>query len=468
MPTRPPAMLTLLAPFAPHRARRVWQRALVLIAGAILAPGRRTVCAALRAMGLSQTRHGTRYHRVLNRARWSSRALARVLLGLLVAAFAPAGPLVVGLDEPVERRWGAPLAAKGRYRDAVRSSKGYFVKVSGRRWRGLLLLVPLPWAGRVGALPFLTVRAPSARRDRAAGRRHKTLTDRARQALLQRRRWRPDRAIVVLADSGYAVIALLARCARLATPVAVITRRRLDAALYEPAPARRSGQPGRPRKQGQRLPTRAARRADPATAWAAVAVAHWYGQGARTVAVASDTAIWYHTGRPPVPVRWVLIRDPEGRFATQARRCTDLAATPAQILARFVRRWQLGVTFAGVRRHLGVATRRQWSDRASRRTTPALFGLCSLGTRYAHPRMGPTAATTRQAAWYHKPLPTFADALALVRRELGGQAAFCLSAGEADLVHVPRALVERFTDALCYAACVSTNGQSRGYNGFAY
>ena len=155
---------TLLAPFAPHLARRVWHHALVLIAGAILAPGRRTVCAALRAMGLSQTRHGTRYHRVLNRARWSRRALARVLLGLLVAAFAPAGPPVVGLDETIERRWGAPIAAKGPYRDAVRSSKGYFVKVSGLRWRGLLLLVPLPWAGRVGALPFLTVLAPSARR----------------------------------------------------------------------------------------------------------------------------------------------------------------------------------------------------------------------------------------------------------------------------------------------------------------
>ncbi len=452
MPTLPPALITLLAPFAPHLARRVWQHALVLVAGALLAPGRRTVCAALRAMGLSQTRHWTRYHRVLNRARWSSRALARVLLGLLVAAFAPEGPLGVGLDETIERRWGAQIAAKGLYRDAVRSSKGYFVKVSGLRWLCLMLLVPIPWAGRVWALPFLTILAPSARHDREAGRRHKTLTDWARQALLLLRRWLPDRAIVVVADSGYAVIALLARCARLAAPVAVITRLRLDAALYEPAPARRPGQLGRPRVKGQRLPTLAAHCADPTTAWASVTVANWYGQGARTVEVTSGTAIWYHTGLPPVAVRWVLIRDPEGRSATQALLCTDLTVDPAQVLAWFVLRWQLEVTFEEVRRHLGVETQRQWSDRAILRTTPALFGLFSLVTLYAHPRMEPTAATTRRAAWYHKPLPTFADALALVRRELWGQLAFCMSAGEADLVKVPRALVERFTDALCYAA----------------
>src|SRR3954449_4060831 len=161
MPTLPPAMLHLLLPFAPLLSRRVWRHALVLVAGALLTPGRRTVCAALRALGLGQDTHWTRYHRVLNRARWSGRAVARVLLGLLVAAFAPEGPLVVGRDETIERRWGARIAAKGLYRDAVRASKGYFVKVSGRRWRCLMLLVPLPWAGRGWALPFLTILAPS-------------------------------------------------------------------------------------------------------------------------------------------------------------------------------------------------------------------------------------------------------------------------------------------------------------------
>lgn len=452
MPTLPPAMLHLLAPFAPLFARRVWCHALVLVAGAILTPGRRTVCAALRVMGLSQTRRWTCYHRVLNRAKWSSLAASRVLLGLLVAVFAPAGPVVVGADETIERRWGAKIAAKGLYRDAVRSSKDYFVKVSGLRWLCLMLLVPIPWAGRTWALPFLTILAPSERHDRGRGRRHKTLTDWARQALLLLRRWLPGRALVVVADSGYAAIALLARCARLANPITVVTRLRLDAALYAPAAPRRAGQMGRPRKKGQRLPSLAARLADPATAWTTVTVADWYGEGARTVEVASDTAVWYHSGLPPVPIRWVLIRDPQGGFDPQALLCTDLAADPAQILAWFVLRWRLEVTFEEARRHLGVESQRQWSDRAILRTTPALLGLFSLVTVYAHPRMGPTGDLVRQAAWYHKARPTFADALALVRRELWGQVAFCMSTGGTDLAKVPRALVARFTDALCYAA----------------
>ena len=452
MPALPPAMLHLLAPFAPLFARRVWCHALVLVAGAILTPGRRTVCAALRVMGRSQTKRWTRYHRVLNRAKWSSLAVSRVLLGLLVAAFAPCGPVVVGVDETIERRWGAKIAAKGLYRDAVRSSKDYLVKVSGLRWLCLMLIVPLPWAGRAWAWPFLTILAPSERYGREQRRRHKKLTDWARQALLLLRRWLPERALVVVADSGDAAIALLARCARLANPIAVVTRLRLAAALYEPAAPRRAGQMGRPRKKGRRLPTLAARLADPATAWTTVVVANWYGEGARTVEVASDTAVWYHTGLPPVPIRWVLVRDPQGGFDPQALLCTDLAAEPAQILAWFVLRWQPEVTFEEARRHLGVESQRPWSDRAILRTTPALFGLFSLVTLDAHPRREPTGARGRQAAWYHKPFPTFADALALVRRELWGQVAFCMSDRGTDLVKVPRALLERFADALCYAA----------------
>ncbi len=452
MQTLPCAMLQLLAPFAPLFSARVWRHALVLVAGTILAPGKRTVCAALRAMGLSGSKHFARYHRVLNRAKWSSLAVSRVLLGLLVAAFAPSGPVVVGVDETIERRWGAQIAAKGRYRDAVRSSKGYFVKVSGLRWLCLMLLVPLPWAGRAWALPFLTILAPSERHDREHGRRHKQLTDWARQALLLLRRWLPGRALVVVADSGYAAIALLARCARLANPLALVTRLRLDAALYEPAAPRQPGQLGRPRKKGKRLPTLAARLADPATAWTTVTVANWYGEGPRTVEVASATAVWYHSGLPPVPIRWVLIRDPQGRVAPQALLSTDLPAEPAQVLAWFVLRWQLEVTFEEARRHLGVETQRQWSDLAILRTTPALFGLFSLVTLYAHPRLGPTGDLVRQAAWYHKPFPTFSDALALVRRELWAQTAFCMSASDPDVVEVPRAFVERLTDALCYAA----------------
>jgi hypothetical protein len=446
-------MLLLLAPFAPLFSRRVWPSALVLVAGAILAPGARTVAAALRVVGLAQDRRFERYHRVLSRARWSGLAVSRTLLGLLIAAFVPDGPLVIGLDETVERRRGAKIAAKGIYRDPVRSSRSHFVKASGLRWVCLMLLVPIPWARRVWALPFLTALAPSERYDREHGRRHKALTDWARQLLAVVRRWWPDRPIVAVADSTYAALEFLAACRSWPNPVTVVTRLRLDAALYAPAPPRRPGQTGRPRLKGERLPTLAALAADPKTAWVSTAVADWYGGGARTVEVASASATWYHPGLPPVPLRWVLIRDPQGRFATQALLCTGQDAAPAQILAWFVRRWQLEVTFEEARRHLGVETQRQWSEPAIRRTTPAVLGLFSVVTLAAQRRLTePPGGLLRQAAWYRKDVPTFADALASVRREVWAQQAFCTSANGADAVKVPRRFVERLTETLCYAA----------------
>ncbi len=452
MHTLPPAMILLLRPFAPRFSKRVWLHVQVLLAGAILAPAQRTVTAALRVMGLGDSPHFQRYHRVLNRASWSSLAASRVLLRLLVAAFVPDGPLVVGVDETLERRTGAQIAAKGVYRDAVRSSHSHFVKATGLRWVSLMLLTPIPWARRVWALPFLTALAPSERSDAQQGRRHKALTDWAWQLLLVVRRWWPERAIVAVADSGYAAIRLLARCIALPQPITVITRLRLDAALYEPAPPRQPHQNGRPRKKGVRLPTLTARATDPATHWQAVTVADWYGKGERTVELLSESAVWYHTGLPPVPIRWVLIRDPQGRFATQALLCTDRTVTPQQVIAWFVRRWQIETTFEEVRRHLGVETQRQWSPLAIARTTPVLLGLFSLVTLLAHPHLTEHDTPLRQAAWYRKRAPTFADALALVRPEIWAHATFCMSSEDAEMVKVPRTLVERFTETLCYVA----------------
>jgi len=452
MSTLPGTMIRLLAPFLPLFSKRVWGHVEVLVAGAILVPGRRTVTAALRVMGRDQERQFQRYHRVLNRARWSSLTVSRVLLGLLVTTFVPTGPILLGLDETLERRRGAKIAAKGIYRDPVRSSHSHFVKASGLRWVCLMLLVPIPWAGRVWALPFLTALAPSERYHRERDRQHKTLTEWARQLLLQVHRWLPERALVVVADSTYASLELLASCQRGFRPITVITRLRLDAALYEPAPARQPGQLGRPRLKGQRLPTLAARLADPTTQWATATIAHWYGAGERQVELASDTAVWYHSGLPPVPIRWVLIRDPLGQFEPQALLCTDLAVEPAQIVAWFILRWQLEVTLQEVRRHMGVETQRQWSALAIRRTTPAVLGLFSLVTLLAHERFRHGVGPIRQAAWYAKQQPTFADALALARADLWAHLPFCMSSRDADMVKVPRAIVERLTDTLCYTA----------------
>lgn len=453
MQTLPTRMLHLLSPFAPLFSERVWAHAQVLLAGAILAPGKRTVAAALRVMGLGHLRRLHRYHLVLSRATWSSREASRVLLGLLIRTFCPdGGPLILGIDETLERRRGKKIAARGIYRDAVRSSHEHFVKASGLRWVCAMLLVPIPWAGRVWALPFLSALAPSERYAAERGKQHKKLTDWARQMLLLVRRWHPEREIVVVADRTYASLKLLDRCPSLTNPITFITRLRLDAALYEPAPPRRPGQMGRPRLKGERLPNLSAVVEDPATAWTPIAVRDWYGEGGRVVEIATARAVWYSTGLYAVPLRWMLVRDPRGAFATQALLCTDLDADPKRILSWFVMRWQMEATFQEARRHLGVETQRQWSDLAIRRTTPALLGLFSLVTLLAHQRTPRTASIVRQTAWHRKAHPTFSDAIALVRRELWVHATFRGSSLKADTVKVPRVLVDRLTEAVCYAA----------------
>jgi hypothetical protein len=444
-----------LAPFAPLFSRRVWQHARLLLVGAILAPGARTVGSALRAMGLDQHERFHRYHRVLSRARWSSLQASRILLGLLIEAFVGEGRLIVGIDETLERRYGKRISARGVYRDPVRSTHETFVKSSGLRWVCMMLLVEVPWASRVWALPFLSALAPSERYAAKRGRRHKKITEWAWQMLLVLRRWYPRREIVAVADRAYASLKLLDRCRKLSDPITFVTRLRLDAALYEPAPPRRPGQIGRPRLKGERLPNLSEVAQNPATEWEPTKIANWYGSGERTVEIASERAVWYSTGLFAVPIRWVLIRDPEGGFKNQALLCTDLDADPEEILRWFVMRWQLEVTFQETRRHLGFETQRQWSELAIRRTTPALLGMFSLVALIAHRQMKQAAGTLRRrAAWYHKAHPTFADALALVRKELWAQEerTFCGSPSETDTVKVPRVFVERLTDAVCYAA----------------
>jgi hypothetical protein len=439
-------------PFAPLFSEPVFCRALTLLVGAILTPGRRTVTNALRVLGRQHTPHFQNFHRVLNRARWSSRQAARILLLALVQTFAPNGPVLLGIDETLERRQGEKIAARGIYRDAARSSRAYLNKAGGLRWVCLMLLAWVPWAQRVWALPFLSVLAPSERYHQERGLRHKPLSDWARQLIRQVRRWLPERLLVVVADSSYAVLTLLAACRSLRPAVLFVTRLRLDAALYEPAPPRTPGQLGRPRVKGKRLPTLAQVLANPKTSWEKVSVPRWYSQGKREVEVVTGTGVWYHTGMPVVPLRWVLIRDPQGKFAAQALLCTDQSVAPAQILAWFVQRWQLETTFQEVRTHLGVETQRQWNDLAVQRTTPVLLGLFSLVTLLAHQQAAADALWIRQAAWYRKATPTFSDALAAVRRRLWRHTYSCSSPEKGEGEKSTAAWLECLTETLSYAA----------------
>jgi hypothetical protein len=447
----PIAFSSAIGGFAPVFSRPVWQRGKVLMTGAILAPGKRTVTAMLQIMGRRAASDFQTYHRVLNRAVWSPLTASRLLLRLLVAVFSPSGAVVLGLDDTIERRRGEQITAKGIYRAPVRSSHTHLVKVSGLRWLACMLLVPLAWADRVWALPFLTVLYPSERFYAQRGRRHQPLTARAWQMIRLLARWVPEREIICGADSSFAVLELLAQVKRLPR-ASMITRLRLDAALYDPPPHRTPGTQGRPRLKGKRRPTLEAVLADARTQWTTGRVAQWYGEGPREVEVTTDIAVWYHTAKPPVVLRWLLIRDPQKRFKAQALLSTNLAHTLEQMLTWFVQRWTLEGTFEEARAHLGMETQRHWSERAIARTTPALLSLYCIVTLTAQQLIDKGETCVRSTAWYSKTRPTFSDAIAWVRRHLWEHLHFSTSQQETEMIKIPRVLLERFMEALCYAA----------------
>lgn len=448
MQTIPSELAALFAAFAPLFTQPTFRNALILLEGAILALGPRTVAAALRATGRQDDPHFQNYHRVLSRARWDCRKGSEILLRLLVRVFAPAGMLTFGIDDMIERRWGPEIKARGIYRDPVRSSRSCFVKTSGLRWVSMMLLAEVPWAQRVWALPFLTVLAPSERFAANTGRRHKTIVDWARQMALQVRRWLPDRQITLVFDLAYSGQQILEA---LRHHVTVITQLRLESALYDFPPPRKPGQRGRARKVGKKLPKLSERLLDPSTPWQRVRAA-WYGGREMELDIVSDTALWYYKGNPAVPIRWVLVRDPLGKLEPRAFLSTDLSMDALAILRTYIRRWPIEVTFEESRRHLGIETQRQWNDLAILRATPCLLGVFSIVTLLADRLNARGLLQVRNAAWYEKRCPTFSDALAAVRRDLWASAFSSYSTANTDCDQIPELLLQRLTDALAYAA----------------
>jgi DDE superfamily endonuclease len=433
MPPLPEAIILVLAPFAPLFSHRVWLHAQVLLLGAMLAPGARTVTAALRVMGLAAERHFTNSHRVLNRATWSARHGSRILLGLLITLLVPPGAtIVLGADDTVERRSGRQITAKGCYRDAVHSSKKHVIRCFGLKWVSMMLLVPVPWSRRVGALPFLTALCWPA--EQAIRHRHKTSVDWVRQMMKQARRWLPGRRLVLVVDGGFAAVSLALACVK--SQVVMVSRLRWDAALYHPPGPQPPGKRGPKPTKGKRQRSLQgwAERTD--TPWEAVEV-DWYKGERKTLWVFSRTALSYTPRQPPVAIRYVLVADPKGKLRMEAFFCTDLEATPVEILPWVVMRWSLEVTFEEARAHLGFETQRQWSDQAIARTTPVLLGLFSLVTLLALRLSQSDPIPVPATAWYHKVEPTFADCLALVRQHLWRARYLVHSTPEAESMQFP-------------------------------
>lgn len=446
MITYPHEFSGLISAFAPNFSKKVFEHAGQLMLGCILTCGKRTVCGILRTLGRTSEPDWYTYHRVLSRAKWSAHKCSRILLQLLLRCFMLGEKtLAFVIDETLERRWGGKIKARGIYRDAVRSSKSHLVKCSGLRWMCLMLLAPVSWANRIWALPFLTVLCPSERYHQEQGKKHKKLTDWARQIALQLSRWLRGLKIIIVGDTTYTCIELLAATRAYVTWV---TRLRIDAALYDPAPERLPGTNGRPPVKGKRQPSLTERLNDPATQWQQVCFSQWYGEENKAMEIASGTAVWYHSGMPVVPLRWVLVRDPEGKLEPIAIQCTDPDIGPADIVRHFVKRWQAEVTFEEVRAHLGVETQRQWSDLSIARSTPALMGLFSIVALWAEQLFKEQKLTTFSTAWYQKPNATFSDAIASVRYRIWRCQGFCTSVEKPDMQKPNPMLIEH----LCFMA----------------
>jgi DDE superfamily endonuclease len=444
----PAVIITILANFAPAFTQPTWQKANVLLIGTLLAHGRRTVAAALRLTGHAQDPDFSLYHQVLNRAEWSALALSRRLLQLLVRSFvAVGGTVTIVIDEHLERRWGPQITKRAHYRDPLRSSKGRSVSTSGLRWVVLAVVVQPPWTKRYWALPFLSIlTTPEAVRSKLK-QRHKTVGDLAQQAARLVRYWLPDVPIEMVGDGHYSSIELGLACAR--ARVGLITTLRLDANLFAPPPAREPGKKGRPPVKGAKLPKLEEVLVDPATVWQEGSLP-WYDGRLRTITWCSGTALWYHSGKDPLPIRWVLVRGGRGIKEPRAFLCTDQERDPLEIVLAYLKRWPLEVTFEESRAHLGIETQRQWSDKAIERSTPALLGLYSLVALFGQ-GLAPTGAIpVARTAWYAKRAVTFSDVLGLVRRELWGNFALRTAPDNPDMVLMPRAMLERLAFAVCY------------------
>jgi hypothetical protein len=477
--TLPEDIIPIITAFSPLFSCRVWPQAQALLLGAILTPGNRTVSAVLRTLGLSHDPHYINYHRVLSRAVWDSLQGSRILLGLILKVLPSDTPVVLGADETIERRFSKKIKGVGCYRDPVRSSKKHVIRCFGLKWVSMSVLTHLPFSNLAWSLPFLNTLCEPEEKDNkgkdkgrktqhpkrsgyGANRRkskdkqtrqnqnqptkraHKTSVDFVRQMVKQVRRWLPERALVLVVDGGFAVVSLALSCIGINT--VMVSRLRWDAALYHHPGPQPKGKRGPKPKKGNRqrkLKTWAARCDTPFVE----EDIHWYGGKVKKMLLFSQTALWYTPGWDPVPIRFVIIRDPEGKLRDEVFFCTDKdeTATAVQIVEWVVMRFSMETTFEEVRAHLGIETQRQWSDLSITRTTPVLLSLFSIVTLLAMRLQQQDAIPVQATAWYHKTQPTFSDCMLLVRRQLWEARFFVNSMQKQEIIHFPCEIL----DLLC-------------------
>lgn len=438
----PSAAARLLLEFRAGFSGPTFHRWTVLVVGAVLTTGRRTVQNVLRGIGSLAAGHPSSYHRVLSRRRWSSWALARTLAELILDRFVPDGVVRLVGDDTVDEHRGKKVFGKGCHRDAVRSTHSFTAFRWGHKWVVLSILVRVPFARRPWALPVLVALYRSKEWDAKHRRRHKTLPELMRQLLAVFLHWFPTRRVLFAADGGYSTHELASFVHRHRSRLAMVGRFYENANLYEPPPKRRPG-PGRPRVRGAKLPT--PKECLPNARRRRLNVA-WYGGGRRDVRVATGTGHWYKGGQGLVPVRWVYVEDLTGTHRPEYFFTTDLEMAPAVVIETYTGRWNIETTFQEARAHLGLETTCGRTEATVLRTAPSLICLYSIvALLYA---ITP-ARYTRAAAvlWVGKGHVTFSDAISALRRWFWLEGLFSTPEVRAPLRELPR----RFRQCLLYA-----------------
>jgi hypothetical protein len=477
---------------------RTRERFVVLTLGAIVAMGRRTVSRVLWAVSSLSSGHASSYHRFFSSARWSLWTLARVLAAIVLEFTDADKPIVLIVDDTVVGHRGNKVFGKGWHRDPINSSCGHLTKKLGHKWVVMAVNVTLPWCKRPWALPVLAALylVPPKMADngegqvrRQAGKRNPSMKSRgskkkaakkqcrsklpvlrrrnrqgvleprykspcllARQMLAAMIHWFPDRQFVLLGDGGFASHELALFCYRHRRHVTLIARFCPDARLYA-LPTHLPRKRGPKRIKGLRLPA-------PQASLAAAknlrqATLPWYGQSRRTVQMLCACGGWYRCRGSRrgaiVPIRWVYARETlhqgEAYFYS-----TDLTLTPETIITGFASRWSIEVTFQEVRAHLGLATPRQRCRRSVLRTVPCLLGLFSLISLIYARLAADKPVKLRTTCCYAKQDPTFADALAAVRRVIWEQIILPRTAGMSVVTQFAPKLKELLLDHLASAA----------------
>lgn len=412
------AILHVFTLFAPLFSRSVFKNAYQLLVGHILCKHRRTITDILRQLNLKSIKNYSKYHWVLSGAKWCSIQGAKILLFSLGKLCSQ--DIVISIDSTIERRKGPKIKGLGRQRDPVRSTKEKKVLAIGLNWLVCAIHIRFPWISKIWACPFLSIlmspekplSSSKNESDLKKTRQHKTLNEWASQIVRIIAKWIGKiKNITIVADSAFATYILANTC--IDNGISLISRMRLDARTFNFPIMNKKG---RPRLVGERLPTFETLARDPLQDWKKINV-KWYGESNKELEILTGSCLWYGYGIRPVPIKWVLIKTGKEVVALFS---TNLNHTVEYIIETFVERWQLESTFEECRRHLGIETQRQWSDKSIDRTTPCLLASYSIINLMAVElsKEKKESIPIQECSWYKKKHPTFSDVLNYVRLEI--------------------------------------------------